>query len=150
MNTPAKRRPGNTRIAVVIVLALVAVILYALDTHPAALMARGRERPSPSLNEGIQAAVDSMFNRYGISRSSVRTWNVLSADRKPLRVVQQIRVSREFPSLIFNDQLQRLLEPVEARVFATERSRENIVTMHIVHHGQTLRSLAFSMEEKAE
>jgi hypothetical protein len=91
-----------------------------------------------------------MFNRYGISRSSVRTWNVLSADRKPLRVVQQIRVSREFPSLIFNDQLQRLLEPVEARVFATERSRENIVTMHIVHHGQTLRSLAFSMEEKAE
>jgi hypothetical protein len=150
MNSPAGNRTGNTRVAVVIVLVLVAVVLYYLDAHPVALMAGGRPQLSSSLNDGIEAAVDTMFSRYGISRSSVRTWNVLSADKKPLRVAQQIQVPRGFPSLVFNDQLQRLLEPVEARVFATERSRDNIVTMHIVLHGQTVRSLAFTMVEKEE
>jgi hypothetical protein len=145
MTAPVESRPGNIRVAVVIVLALAAVVLYYLDTHPAAFMTKERPQLSASLNDGIQAVVDTMFGRYGIARSSVRMWNVLSAEKKPMRVVQQIQVPREFPSLIFNDQLQRLLEPMEARVFATERSRDNIVTMHIVHHGETIRSLAFSM-----
>ena len=150
MTAPVERRPGRIRLAVVMVLALAAVGLSYLDMHPAVLMAEARPQLSASLNERTQAVVDTMFGRYGISRASVRTWNVLSVEKKPMRVAQQIQVPREFPSLIFNDQLQRLLEPMGARVFATERSKDNIVTMHIVHHGQTIRSLAFFMVEKEE
>jgi hypothetical protein len=104
----------------------------------------------PAISTGVQSIVDTMLQRYGIPRSSVRTWNVLSLDRKPVRVAQQVEVSRDFPSLVFNDQLQRMLEGIEAHVFATERSKDNIVTMHIVRRGQTIRSIAFSLTQDAQ
>ncbi len=150
MNRAGENRPGSVRVGVVVVLTLAAVLLSILDTHPGETVVRGSERISPSVRAGVQAVVDSLLSRYGINRSSVRTWNVLSADRKPIRIAQQIEVPRSFPSLVFNAQLQRLLEPMEAHVFATERSRDNIVTMHIVCHGQTIRSLAFSLTQKEE
>jgi hypothetical protein len=135
---------------IVIVLTVVAVLLYFFDAHSAGAVAQQPVAIPPAVNAGVQSIVDTMLQRYGIPRSSVRTWNVLSVDKKPLRAVQQIEVSRDFPSLIFNDQLQRMLEPIAAHVFATERSRDNIVTMHIVHRGQTIRSIAFSLTQDEE
>lgn len=148
MNGPGGKPPGNFRLGIMLVLTVAAVLLYFLDTRSGETAIRGVEQVSPSTRNGVQAIVDSMLERYGIPRSSVRTWNVLSLDKKPIRVAQQIEVSRAFPSLVFNAQLQRLLEPIEAHVFATERSRDNIVTMHIVWHSQTIRSLTFSLTRK--
>jgi len=150
MNGPAGKGPGNLRLGAVIVLALTAVLLYTVDTRPAEPIARGAEQISPSVKAAVHAIVDSMLNRYGIPRSSVRTWNVLSIDKRPIRMAQQIEVPRAFPSLVFNAQLQRILEPTEAHVFATERSKDNTVTMHIVWHGQTIRSLAFTLIQAEE
>jgi hypothetical protein len=150
MIPPAVHRTGNVRLIVVIVLTVAAVLLYYFDAHSAGAVVQRPAQLPPALSAGVQSIVDTMLQRYGIPRSSVRTWNVLSVDRKPLRVAQQIEVSRNFPSLIFNDQLQRMLEGIEARVFATERSRDNIVTMHIVRRGQTIRSIAFSLTQGEE
>lgn len=150
MNGPAGKQPGNLRLGAVIVLTLAAVLLYTLDTSPAEPAARRAEQISPSAKTALHAIVDSMLNRYGVPRSAVRTWNVLSIDRRPIRMAQQIEVPRAFPSLVFNAQMQRMLEPIEAHVFATERSKDNTVTMHIVWHGQTIRSLAFSLTQTEE
>ena len=150
MSGGTERSPDNFRLGIVVVLAVAAVLMYILDTRSDQGMAREREQVPPSARTGVQTAVDSMLNLYGIPRSSVRTWNVLSNDRRPIRVAQQIEVPRAFPSLVFNARLQRMLEPMDAHVFATERSRDNIVTMHIVWHGQTIRSLTFSQTGRTE
>ncbi len=150
MNGPGRTPPGNLRLVLVIVLTAVAVLLYLLDTRSGETAVRGAGQVSPSVRDVVEANVDSMLNRYGIPRSSVRTWSILSVDRKPIRVVQRVEVTRAFPSLVFNAQLQRLLEPIEAHVFATERSRDNIVTMHIVWHGRTIRSLTLSLTRKED
>ncbi len=150
MSGPGGNAPGTVRLGIVVVLAVAAVLLYILDMRSGETAARVPEQVSPSARNEVQAIVDSMLKQYGIPRSSVRTWNVLSLDKKPIRVAQQVEVSRAFPSLVFNAQLQRLLEPIQAHVFATERSRDNIVTMHIVWHGRTIRSLTLSLTRKEE
>lgn len=150
MTTSGGKGPGNVRLGAVIVLTLAAVLLSYLDSRRAPVSAREAEHPSPLAGPEVQAIVDSMLNRYGISRSSVRVWNILSLDRKPIRIAEQIEVPRAFPSLVFNAQLQKMLEPHSARVFATERSRDNVVTMHIVRRGKTIRSLAFSLTRSEE
>jgi hypothetical protein len=100
---------------------------------------------APSTAASIQAVVDTMLSRYEIDRSAVKTWRILSTEKKPVRLEQRIPVPREFPSLVFNYQLQQLLEPLDAHVVATERSRDNIVTMHIVRNGRTVRSMVFAL-----
>ncbi len=148
MNDRGGKPPGNVRLGIVVVLTVMAVLLYLLDTRSGETVVRGVGQASPSTRDGVQAIVDSLLTQYGIPRSSVRTWNILSVDKRPIRVAQQIEVPRAFPSLIFNAQLQRLLEPIEAHVFATERSSDNIVTMHIVWRGQTVRSLTLLLTRK--
>jgi hypothetical protein len=143
-------RSVTVRLAVVIVLTVAAALLLSREAQsPPPAQSRSASL-TPSISGGIQAAVDSMMRRYSIPRSAVRTWNVLSLEKKVLRVAQQIEVSRDFPSLVFNDQLQRMLEPVEAHVVATERLKDNSVTMHIVCGGRTVRSLVFSLDDPPE
>jgi hypothetical protein len=91
----------------------------------------------------FQEAIDTLLVRHGIQRSSVRTWRVLSGDKKPLRLEQRVSVPREFRSLIFNYELNRRLEGFGAHVVGTERTKEQTVTMHIVYRGMTVRSIAF-------
>jgi hypothetical protein len=92
---------------------------------------------------GIEEVVDTLLARHGIPQSAVRTWRVLSLDKKPIRLEQRIMVSREFLSLVFNGELNIMLAPFGAHVVGTERTRENTVTMHIVWAGTTVRSMAF-------
>jgi hypothetical protein len=143
-------RPVTVRLAAALVMTVAAALLLFLDVQSPPRAQSRSASFSPAASGGIQAAVDSMLRRYGISRSAVRTWNVLSREKKVVRVAQQIEVSRDFPSLVFNDQLQRMLEPVEAHVVATERLKDNSVTMHIVCGGRTVRSLVFALTDSPE
>ena len=104
---------------------------------PAAAIAAGGEQAA------FQEAIDTLLIRHGIARSSVRTWRVLSIDKKPIRLEQRVAVPREFRSLVFNAELKERLGPLGAHVVATERTREQTVTVHIVHRGMTVRSIAF-------
>jgi len=93
--------------------------------------------------EGIGSSVDSLFVLYGIERGNVRTWQVRIPDRPAVRTEQRIAVPRGFVSVRFNHELNRAVRPFWARVVATERIREDIVTMHIVRAGRTVRSMVF-------
>lgn len=104
---------------------------------PAAAIAAGTEQAA------FQEAIDTLLIRHGVAPRSVRTWRVLSIDKQPIRLEQRVAVPREFRSLVFNAELTELLGPLGAHVVATERTREQSVTMHIVHQGMTVRSIAF-------
>jgi hypothetical protein len=99
--------------------------------------------PGPATAAAIAEGVDTLLDRYGVDRSLIRTRRILSPAQKPVRIEQQIAVVREFPTLLANDQLQELLAPAGARVLGTERTREGIVTLHVVTGGFTTRSLIF-------
>jgi len=95
---------------------------------------------------GIQEVVDTLFGRYGVDRTAVKTWRVTMPDKTPLRMEQRIPVPSNFPSLVFNHDLNRRLAPFGAHVIATERTKENTITMHIVTSGTTIRSMAFVLQ----
>jgi hypothetical protein len=113
---------------------------------PEGVVSGMRSAISSAQEAGIQTAVDSMFVRYSIDRSKVRSWRVSTVDRRMARQEQRVPVSREFPSLVFNYELKRMMENVGASVVATERSTDNSVTMHIVCNRLTVRSITFTLE----
>lgn len=106
----------------------------------------GRAAISSSQEAGIQTVVDTMFARYNIDRSKVRSWRVSTVGKRMARQEERVPVSREFLSLAFNYELKRMLENVGASVVATERSTDNSVTMHIVCNRLTVRSLVFTLQ----
>jgi hypothetical protein len=138
--------PGiSRRLKIAGVLAALAILLFAADRlFPSSAvdstLLRENERTA-----GLAAgrALDSLFVRCGIDRGSIATWQVFSAERKFMRVEQRVVVPPDFVSLQFNHDLAELVAPLDLRVVGTERAKENIVTMHIVQSGLTIRSVTF-------
>jgi hypothetical protein len=95
---------------------------------------------------GIAAALDSLFPAFGIDAGTVRSWKATAAGGPTGRIEARIKVPPGFRSLEFNHALARRIAPFGAGVVATERSKENTVTMHIVRDGMTIRSLSFVPE----
>ncbi len=95
---------------------------------------------------GIQEVVDTLLLRYGVDRAQVKTWRVTTPDKIPVRIEQKIPVQSDFLSLVFNHDLNGRLAPYGAHVIATERTKENTITMHIVRSGRTIRSMAFVLQ----
>jgi hypothetical protein len=102
----------------------------------------------PRVREGINRAVDSLLVLYGIDQSAVRTWQVTMPDKRVARMEQRIIVSPQFASVRFNHDLNTAVGAFQARVAATERVKENSVTMHIVRSGRTIRSMAFVIDPR--
>jgi hypothetical protein len=124
-----------------------AVLLFVADRLVGGSGAAGGGIASVPAAEqaGMEEVVDTLLARHGIPQSAVRTWRVLSSDKKPLRIEQRIAVSKDFLSLVFNNELNTRLAPFGGHVVGTERTRENTVTLHIVRGGTTVRSVAFVM-----
>ncbi len=127
-------------------LALLAIGLMVAD--------RLRAGDSPAVNDfaaahadagQINAVVDTMLQRYAVDLRAITTWKVQTPDKKLLRMEQRVVVPHEFPSVKFNYELNQQLLPLAARIAATERSKENVVTMHVVSHGVIIRSMSFAM-----
>ena len=95
---------------------------------------------------GIQGVIDTLLQRYGVDRAVVKTWRVTTPEKVPVRIEQKIPVRSDFLSLVFNHDLNRRLAPYGAHVIATERTKENTITMHIVRGGMTIRSMAFVLQ----
>jgi hypothetical protein len=93
----------------------------------------------------INAAIDALLGRYLIEPRAMTTWRVTTPDKKFLRLEQRIVVPYGFATVEFNHQLSQEVLPFGARVAATERSRENVVTMHVVKNGVIIRTIAFAM-----
>jgi hypothetical protein len=96
----------------------------------------------------INPAIDAVLGHYSIEPKSVTTWRVITPDKKFLRLEQRIVVPYDFASVQCNHELSQQLFPFGARVAATERSREKVVTMHIISHGVIIRTISFAMRSR--
>jgi len=125
--------------------------LCALFLTGAGLFTRGsvrQETPAgrQAAETGIAAAIDSLCPLYGIDARSIRSWKATAAGGPTGRIEEKIPVAPGFRSLEFNHALAGSIARFGATVVATERSKENSVTMHIVRSGATIRSLWFVPE----
>lgn len=93
----------------------------------------------------INSAIDALLGRYDIEPKAITTWRVMTPDRKFLRLEQRVVVPHSFASVEFNHKLSQRVLPFGARVAATERSRENVVTMHVVNDGVVIRTISFAL-----
>jgi len=99
-------------------------------------------------DEGVSRAIDSLCPLYGIDARLIRSWKATAAGEPTGRTEARITVPSGFRSLEFNHALALSIAPFGAWVVATERSKENSVTMHVVRGGVTVRSLSFVPEPR--
>lgn len=132
----------RTKLLVVLALAIVCVALAILamefPVSPAEHAAEIRDEVAD-----INTVLDTLFARYGIESKAVKTWPVQTPDKKFIRVERRVFVPPDFISLRFNHDLNREVERFGARAVATERTKENTVTMHIKKDGIIIQSITF-------
>jgi hypothetical protein len=102
------------------------------------------------LQQRAATVIDTLLRRYGIDPREVRSWMVVGPGKTGGRVEQRVFVTPAFVSVAFNHDLNLALASLGAHVVATERTKENLVTMHVVVHGVTIRSIGFVMKQGGE
>jgi hypothetical protein len=137
-------RPLKIRLIVAGVLAACAVALSAGE-NIAGRMAPREETPAAqqAAEARIAATVDTLFARYGIPKDEVKSWRPKLGGAVLPRVESRVNVSPSFLSVNFNHDLNLRLAGTGAHVVGTERSKDHIVTMHIIRGGMTIRSIGF-------
>ena len=133
----------RTRLWVASGLALCALFLTAAEIAgggSARTVTPGARRAADG---AVTAAIDSLCPLFGIDKSLARTWKATAAGIPTGRIEEKIPVPPSFRSLEFNHALALRIAPFGAGIVATERSKENSVTMHVVCGGTTIRSLWF-------
>jgi len=139
LSDPALR----VRLLVAGVLAVCALLLSAAGTGTGSPGVRGTEAERRSAESGIAAALDSLMAEDGITAADVRTWRATAAGKPTGRIEQRVTVGRAFLSLDFNHGLGIRVAQFGARVVGTEKTREQIVAMHIIRGGRTIRTVSF-------
>ena len=145
MTRPVLADGVRARVLVAVMLAVGALVLFA--AYRASERSLGGHVLSPFESGGadrqIDAAVDTLLNRYGIERAWVRSWRVQTPGKKTIRIERRVQVPPEFVSLAFNHELNQLVSQVVARAVASEKSEASTVTMHIIRSGMIVESIAF-------
>ena len=101
------------------------------------------EKERRNAEAGIATVVDTVLARYAVRRDDVRIWRATVGDAPGERWEQRVTVPPGFPGIEVNHEMSLLLAPFDAHVVATERTKEESVTMHIVRGGRTVRSVIF-------
>lgn len=137
----------NGKVIVLLTLAVLAAVLFLLwDVN-------GGGAPTSTVSEGtedLQPILDSLFHRYGIEHRQVKTWRVRGPGGELTRVQDRITVPNEFVSVSFNHDLNLELTHIGARAVATERTKENTVTMHIKMDRRIVRSISFVLSPRTK
>lgn len=133
-------------------LTVVALVLFALDksierTSPPAL---GSHNPARPLLSQIDSIVDTLFTRYQIDASGVKSWGVFTRDKRFIRRERRVYVPPQFISLDFNHDLSRQLSEIGVRIVATERTKESTVSMHIISEGMIVETITFVLKRDLE
>jgi hypothetical protein len=100
---------------------------------------------SESLAE-IDATIDTMLVQRGIELSKVKKWQVLTREKRFLRIERRVLVPRDFLTLNLNLDLHRRLSQYGAQAVATERTKESIVTIHVKRNGFIIQSIGFVVQ----
>jgi hypothetical protein len=143
--------PGSdgrrVKVRIIVALTLAAAVLHLMGTLQSGIVLDRRESAEErrKSEEAIAAAVDTLLARFNVDRSSGTVWRPKFAGRPTGRIEQRFTVDPGFLSISFNHELNLLLSPLDARVVATERGREQIIAMHIVRGGTTVRSITFTV-----
>lgn len=141
--TPALR----TRAFIAAGLALVAAVLFLLERSGTPVAGRNETAIRTEIRS-MEAVLDSVLRRHGITRDQVRTWQVRTPDRRFLRTERRITVPPDFVSVQFNRDLNQALDGTDIRAAATERTRENTVTVHLKKGATIIESITFIMDRR--
>jgi hypothetical protein len=140
------------RIVAVAMLAVGAFVLFMSNRVSEKIEKRAAAKlvqAQPALKQ-IDAAVDALLDRYLIDPKWRKSWRVLTPNRRFIRQERRILVPSEFISLDFNHNLSRALAKLDARVVATERTKESTVTMHVLKDGMIVESISFVLKRGLE
>ncbi len=135
----------RTRLYLAAGLAVVAAVLFLVDGRRPAQVDARIQAVKGDLKD-VNRIVDTLLARYGIQPDWIRTWQVQSPQRAFFRTERRVYVPPEFISVNFNHDLSSALTPYGARVVATERSKENTVTVHIKQDETIIESIAFVLK----
>lgn len=133
----------RVRMTAVALLAIILLALLVVGWISPGERTRGEPPADPQVLASIGRAVDSLLTSYGIPPARVTTWRAGVTGRTFTRVVQRVYVSRDFVGFSFNHDLASAIAGFDANVVGTERTRENILTLHVVRRGVTIRSISF-------
>ena len=131
-----------TRLVVAAGLAVVATVLFLME-HPAPVGPAERAQTVRGDLRSVNTVVDTVLARHGITQDQVRSWQVRTPDKKFLRTERRVMVPPDFISVKFNHDLNEALDGTGARVVATERTKENTVTVHIKSGATIIESITF-------
>jgi hypothetical protein len=135
----------DTKIRVAVVLGLVALALgLAYAIVPARLA--GARGAGVQDTDRIRTVLRELYPKYGIDPATVKTRRIAAAGKPVGRIEERVQVRAGFLSLLFHHQLHHRVSAFGAHVVATEKTREDAVTMHIVKNGVTLESVVFGVE----
>jgi hypothetical protein len=134
--------PFRRQLLVACALVVLAGILFLLEGSPGEYREPARVAEARPALAALNEAVDTLLARYRIDRGWVKTWRVQTPDRKFLRVERRVFVPPDFISLNFNHDLSRAVQDFGATAVATERTKENIVTIHIKKDRTIIQSIS--------
>ena len=125
-----------------------AVLLGLLNMAADKMIAR-RLSPKPdeqAVLKKIDDVVEAALRELEPDRSKIRTRNVQTPGNAFSRVERSVRVAVDFLPLKFNQSLSHKLEFLGVRVIGSEKSKENITTLHLVRGGRIIQSIILRLQ----
>lgn len=102
--------------------------------------------PSEATMQGIDRTVKELLAAYGVPEGSVRTRTVKAGQGGFRRVERRATVPWDFVTVQFNRDLNDRLGPFDGRSFATERTRENTVSVHVLAAHTVVQTVLFQLD----
>jgi hypothetical protein len=129
------------RLILAVGLLLAALALFLLDES----LSGSSSKPVPP-DPSLSAIIEQLLKEYGVGGNQVRTWHVKTPNGSIIRTERRVLVPRGFPAVEFNRDLNKAMLSHGARVAGTERTKESVVVLHVVQHGQTVQTISLVEE----
>jgi len=138
----------RVRVVIVLMLAVGGLVLFMANRVTETIEKRTvmQERRARPLLQEVNEIVDTLLDRHRINPRWVTSWNVSTRDRRFIRQERRVYVPPGFVSLDFNHDLSQLLAQHDTRVVASERTKEESVSMHVIHDGMIIESITFVLK----
>lgn len=140
------------RLVVVGMLAVGSLVLFMANRVTEKIEKRSalKEAQARPLLQRVNAAVDTLLDRYRIESKWVKSWSVFTPGRKFIREERRVYVPPRFISVDFNHDLGAALAGDDVRIVATERTKESTVSMHVINDGMIIESISFVLKRDLE
>jgi hypothetical protein len=102
--------------------------------------------PAPAEAEAIDRAVREELAAHRIPAGTVRTRRVKTPAAGFERVERRVTVPGDFVTVEFNRELNERVGPHGGRSFATERTKENTVSVHVLTGGTVVQTVLFQLD----